>query len=176
MAELAEIHEFHELVAALKARMHELNITMDTLDAIAGLPCRFSAKILAKKPLKGLGPISLGAIIGALGLKLIVVEDEEALSLVRSRLTKRKSPPVLDAPSIILTRTFFRRIGRLGASARNEKMPPERRSEFRTQSCTGAMAITGAGLTGSPARCASATATYGNGMSAIGISYEFLAR
>ena len=69
MTQLAEVREFHELVAVLKGRMLELNITMGTIDAIAGLPDRFCSKIFCSpRPLKGFGPISLGAIIQALGL------------------------------------------------------------------------------------------------------------
>jgi hypothetical protein len=40
--------------------------------------------------MKILGHISLGALLGALGIKLIVVEDPEQLERVQARLTPRK--------------------------------------------------------------------------------------
>jgi hypothetical protein len=58
---------------------------------ISDTSSRYTAKLFAPHPIKGFGPISLGAIIGALAVKLIVAEDEEQLQRVRSRLVKRKA-------------------------------------------------------------------------------------
>ena len=70
----------------LRRRVAELNISLDTLDHIAGLPTRYCAKVLRVQPTRGFGQISLDGLLGALGLMLIVVEDAEALARVQRRL------------------------------------------------------------------------------------------
>jgi hypothetical protein len=64
------------LIATLRARVNDLGTTFECLDDVAGLPARYTAKLLAQRPIKSLGRSSSGAILGALGLKLIVAVDE----------------------------------------------------------------------------------------------------
>jgi hypothetical protein len=66
------------------------------VDEVAGLPQRYTAKLLAPKGLKSLGRISMGPILGALGLKLAVLPDDEALARIRHRLPKSRNGPKLD--------------------------------------------------------------------------------
>jgi hypothetical protein len=87
--ELAIVSEYSELHAALRRRMHELDISRETLNEIAGLQSGYSGKLLAPLPGRILGPISLGAILGALALKLVIIEDPAQLERLRPRLTKR---------------------------------------------------------------------------------------
>jgi hypothetical protein len=89
---LAQVTDYAGLVGALRARCAELNLTFDVLDEIAGLADRYSSKLLtpAIKPSRTLGKMSLGAVLGALGLKLIVVEDPVALAKVQNRYRPRK--------------------------------------------------------------------------------------
>ena len=75
-----------DLRAVMRRRVAELNISLDTLDHIAGLPTRYCAKILRVQPTRGFGQFSLDGLLGALGLMLIVVEDAEALARVQRRL------------------------------------------------------------------------------------------
>ena len=126
----AEVRDYTELIQALKNRMHELGVTMETLDDIAGLPTRYVSKIFAPRAMKTLGKISLGPLIGALGLKLIVAEDAQQLALVRSRLTKRRSAPC-NTPSMTPSiEDFFRRIGALGGHARTLSISSYRRRQI----------------------------------------------
>ena len=123
----AEVRDYSQLIIALKQRMHELGVTMETLDDIAGLPTRYVSKLFAPRAMKTLGKISLGPLIGALGIKLIVAEDAQQLALVRSRLTKRRSAPPSMTPSM---GDFFRRIGALGGHARTLSISPWRRRQI----------------------------------------------
>ena len=75
-----------DLRAVMRRRVAELNISLETLDAIAGLPTRYCSKVLRIQPTRGFGQFSLDGLLGALGLMLIVVEDTEALALVQRRL------------------------------------------------------------------------------------------
>jgi hypothetical protein len=82
-----------ELVAALRARRDELNIPHELIDDIAGLQSGYTSKLLAPIPGKNLGYMSLGAVMGALGIGLVVVEDAARRALVEGRWRQRKRPP-----------------------------------------------------------------------------------
>jgi hypothetical protein len=58
---------------------------------VAGLPLRYTMKLLAPIPIKALGPTSMGPLLGALGLKLVVMEDTEVLEKIRRRLVPSKN-------------------------------------------------------------------------------------
>jgi hypothetical protein len=84
---LATIREYGQLVQALRERAEELNVSRETLDAVSGLQSGYSAKLLCQ--IKGVGRTSLGPLLGAMGVALVLVEDPEALAKVRPRLTQR---------------------------------------------------------------------------------------
>jgi hypothetical protein len=88
------IRDIPDLVAALRARRDELAISHETLDYIAGLQSGYVSKLLAPDPMKGLGPMSLPALLGALGVALVLVDDPEQIERVRDQWIKRKRPPV----------------------------------------------------------------------------------
>jgi hypothetical protein len=75
-----------DLREVFRRRVAELGVSLETVDHIAGLPTRYTAKVLGLQPTRGFGQFSLDGLLGALGLMLIVVEDAEALDLVRARL------------------------------------------------------------------------------------------
>jgi hypothetical protein len=79
-----------DLIEAIRARRDELGITHETIDAIAGLPSGYCSKLLAPEPMKRLGKISIPAMLGALGVALVLVEDTAQIGLVSPRWTKRK--------------------------------------------------------------------------------------
>jgi hypothetical protein len=85
---LATARSYGELIAALRARADELEVSRETIDEVAGLPARYSTKLLGPGALKNLGPMSMGAMLGVLGLKLLVAIDPEARRL---NLPKRRS-------------------------------------------------------------------------------------
>jgi len=88
---LGEAREYHELVAIIRARTNELGTTMEVVDEVAGLPTRYTSKVFAPMAIKILGKVSLGAILGALCVKLTVETDDEQLAKIRHRLTPRKN-------------------------------------------------------------------------------------
>lgn len=93
--------DYDELHALLRARVDELGVTFEGVDAVAGLPQRYTAKLLAPIPMKAIGKTSMGPLLGALGLKLIVAVDDEMLARIEARLTKRARKPS-DAGSTVL--------------------------------------------------------------------------
>jgi hypothetical protein len=86
---IAIVKDYDHLRAAARARMAQLQITFETLDAVSGVQSGYSAKILGPKPSRNFGPMSLSTIFSALGMKLVAVEDPEALAQIRHRLVKR---------------------------------------------------------------------------------------
>jgi hypothetical protein len=63
MAELATVRTYDELLAALRARTDELQITRDTIDAVGGLPDRYAVKLLCPHPIKIMGRVGPHALI-----------------------------------------------------------------------------------------------------------------
>ena len=89
---LAVVHDYNGLITALRARQAELEITNETLDHVAGITPGYAGKLFSPKPIRSMGPMSLWAILGCLGLRLTVETDPEQLAKIRSRLTKRLRP------------------------------------------------------------------------------------
>jgi hypothetical protein len=85
-APLAIVRTTDDLRQLFRQRVAYLGISLETLDAIAGLPVRYSSKLLALEPSKHMGPISFESLLGALGLMLVAWEDAEALRRVQHRL------------------------------------------------------------------------------------------
>jgi hypothetical protein len=88
---LPEITNYSTLIAACRLRADQLQVSRLTLDELAGLPSGYAAKLLALKSRKRIGIESLGALLGALGLKLIAVPID---ARQRARLTKRNESQV----------------------------------------------------------------------------------
>lgn len=129
----APIRSMPELIEALRARRDALNISHETIDAISGLQAGYTSKLLAPQPIKGLGAMSLGALMGALAVGLLLVDDPEQRARVEPRWQKRKRPQKLigqasqasiaaevqenPAPQpVYRSREFMKRISKLGAS------------------------------------------------------------
>jgi hypothetical protein len=98
---LATISTYDELITALRRRAIALSTRLEAIDDVAGLPTRYTTKLLGKT--KVLGPMSFGAMLGALALKLAVMPDDDALARIRHRLPARdpcgRGPPLLAGPS-----------------------------------------------------------------------------
>jgi hypothetical protein len=86
---LAECRDYAQLVRAIRTWIAELGTAGETIDDVAGLPLRYTMKLLAPVPVKGIGRTSLGPLLGALGLKLVVAVDHEVLARIRHRLVAR---------------------------------------------------------------------------------------
>jgi hypothetical protein len=128
---LATVIEYEQLIAAVRARMHEIGVTNETMDAITGLPSGYTGKLIAANGTKSMGKISFGTIIQGLGLKLIVVEDSAATEKMRPRWRQREKIVPDKVLAFASTRRatwlFTSRSGRKAARARAEKLSPDER-------------------------------------------------
>jgi hypothetical protein len=84
-----EVRDYAQLIRAIRSWIAELGTAGETIDDVAGLPLRYTMKLLAPVPVKGIGRTSLGPLLGALGLKLVVAVDHEQLERIRHRLIGR---------------------------------------------------------------------------------------
>lgn len=86
--QLAVVRTWRQLHEALRARSDELGWKRETLDQLANVGDGHFSKLLAPVPLKNLGPRSFEAVLGTLGLKLIVVEDTALVEAMRRRASQ----------------------------------------------------------------------------------------
>jgi len=84
------IRDMAGLVEALRQRRDALDISHETIDEISGLQSGYAGKLLAPRAPRNLSYNSLGLILGALGVGLQVVEDQEQIAKVAKRWQKRK--------------------------------------------------------------------------------------
>ena len=92
---LAVVREYDELIAAVRARMEELEMTFDILDHRSGVQVGYSAKVLGPTPSKRFGPVSLGCILGALRMKMVLVDDPAAVQNHRRKHEKRRMAAIV---------------------------------------------------------------------------------
>lgn len=126
---LAVIADYLDLVNALWERAAALNVSRETLDALSGVQEGYSSKVLAPRPqssMRTLGRASLGAILGALGTELLLVENPHAMIKLSDRLARiggRNLAQVRNGkPSGTRKRWlragYFRALGKRGGKAR----------------------------------------------------------
>jgi hypothetical protein len=87
---VAEIREYGEFTAALRKWIYELDTNYDCVSQIAGLQDRYLNKLVSKSPVRNFGRTSLGPVLGALGLKLILAVDTKQLAKMRPRYERRR--------------------------------------------------------------------------------------
>lgn len=83
---LAEATDYTSLLDAFRARAAELGIARLEIDEIGGLASGYAAKLLGPNPIKTFGRIPL---LGALALKIVIVEDTDMLPRVAGRISHR---------------------------------------------------------------------------------------
>jgi hypothetical protein len=126
-----EIRDYLDLQLALRDRAAELGVSRLTIDEIGGLQSGYSGKLLSVPPRKCLGRVSFGAILQGLGLKLVAVEDPQAMASVSERLVPKKRGDTRSASIDKIVDARLRKtmaeIARRGARARNEALSPDQR-------------------------------------------------
>jgi hypothetical protein len=120
------------LIAAFRAAAAARHIAIgsENVATVSGLPSNYVAKLLQPRPTKRIGAISLGPLLGVLGLKLVVLEDPEAVARFSSRIEQRNGSSVRTAAThqFSLSNRFLKKIGAEGGKARAKKLTPSQRS------------------------------------------------
>jgi hypothetical protein len=127
----AEATNYDELLAAFRARAAERKLVLSdeaTAD-VAGLPAKYLPKLIGSNPVRRIGMISLAPVLGVLGLKILIVEDEEAVARYGSQLKLRNDNLVHGGIlEIRLTDRHMRKIRKRGGQNRWAKLTAKQRS------------------------------------------------
>jgi hypothetical protein len=127
---LAEFTSYDEMLAAVRARVNELDVCGERFDEFAGLPKGYLSKLIGARPIRRMAMTSMQPVLAGLGLKGQFVEDPQGTERLKNRLSRRNGSYVRAAPSIVLTVRFFKRIGRKGAQARVDNSTAEQRRKW----------------------------------------------
>lgn len=120
LRQLAEVNfenGYAGLVAVFRAAAFQQKIAIggDSVAAVSGLCSAYVAKLLSPRPIKRIGVISLGPLLGALGLKLIVAPDPKAIARFGSKLERRREEFVHSATvQFAISRRHLKKNQRLG--------------------------------------------------------------
>jgi hypothetical protein len=91
----ADVSDYTEFVEAVRDRADELMMTRSELDFQAGHQDGYSGKLLGRKHVKRFGFFSLGPALGALGLKILLIEDTAQTAKIRARMKVRSARSAL---------------------------------------------------------------------------------
>lgn len=142
---IAVVRSYDEFMEALRSRIDELQLTHAAIDHISGVQAGYTSKVLAPncdartvtgKRASGrtLGRVSFGSILGALGIAIVVIEDEAALERVKRRLETREQPrqsgALLPAVTIKFSRRYLRRLAAKGGTEAWKHLTPSQRSRI----------------------------------------------
>ncbi len=84
--------DYTGLVDILRERADEMSMSREELDFQAGLQNGYTGKVLSRRHTRHLGIVSLGATLGALGLKMLLIEDTEQAAKILARRKPRERP------------------------------------------------------------------------------------
>jgi hypothetical protein len=131
---IAVVSDLAGLHRAIREWVAEMNVSRETIDHVGGLTAGHSSKLLAPAPLKRFGHVSLGLMLGACGLELWVMLNDEKLRQLKDRLTKKQGKPSAAWNDYVLVQRIARselvERGRKGGLARS-KMPKGKLSQLQ---------------------------------------------
>jgi hypothetical protein len=120
-----------------RAAARRIAITSADVAATAGLASHYIAKLLtpSKNPVRRVGMISLGPLLGILQAKLLLVPDPEAEKLYGARIPQRQESCVHNGvrgvtTEIRFSHKKFRQIQAKGRRSRWDNMSPKQRSAW----------------------------------------------
>jgi hypothetical protein len=130
---LGEVRSYEDLHRIMRERANELKLSRNSIDAISGLQPGYAAKLLSPRPIKKLGALSMSLVLPVLGIKVVVMLDEQKTRDLQGRITNStmQDPHMRSAAThFSLSHKFLRKIGRKGGIARRAKISSERASEL----------------------------------------------
>lgn len=129
---IATCTDMDGLLAAFRARAEALNVSRATIDDVSGLQSGYTGKLLANPPIKNVGAMSLGPLLGALGLAIVLVEDADQMRRIKSRMSERNAAQVRN--TIVSSRIprwlFNSRKGRRAVLKRWDSTTPAQRKRI----------------------------------------------
>jgi hypothetical protein len=138
-AEITYPNAYTRMISAFRDRAAQRQIPMSSAAVadVAGMPSYYFPKLLQANPVRRVGIHSLPSILAILGLKIILVEDEEAVRLYGPRIpvTNESCARMLTVKAgrgkqQLVSVRLLRKIAPLGGAARNRSLSSARRSQI----------------------------------------------
>jgi hypothetical protein len=131
---IAEFSDFGSLHEALRSCRTARSISFTTMDEIVGTSGNYYSKVLSLNGQRKLTLQSFCWALAGLGLRCLIVNDEEGLKRVEARLKPRNSAVVRSAshvnPSVALSSRVLALAGRKGGKRRWENVSPSERKKL----------------------------------------------
>lgn len=129
---IAEFSDYNGMLGALRLRAKERNLALSAEENadVSGLPNKYLAKLLGANPIRRLGAISMGPVLAVLGVKLVMVEDAEALKRYAAQV-KSHNPNLIHGNTtyFVMTERKLRKNQAKGRKSRWGNMTREQRSK-----------------------------------------------
>jgi hypothetical protein len=93
---IGSFHDYGSFVALLRQRKERLGLSNEALDELAGFTRGHVDKLLGPVPVKGIGAVTFGPLLDALGLSGTLFADPAKAARLAGRWEKRKAALVRD--------------------------------------------------------------------------------
>jgi hypothetical protein len=127
---IAVVRGYDSLRAAIADWCTEAGITRAELDARAGLTDGHSGKLLSARAVSKFGNLTLGPVLQATGLAILIVQDDEALALIEQYLNARADACDGNSPPNHWRTNKNSKWGRRMSARRTLALTPDRRREI----------------------------------------------
>jgi hypothetical protein len=135
---IAEIGDYRQLIGAMRLRAQQRQIALggEHVAAVAGLPRGYLQKLIGpqqktRKNVRRIGIISLGPVLTVLGVKLLMVEDLEAIARYGGRIPHRVDRAVRSGTwEFSISRRHMAKIQRKGGQNRMAGLSKDQRREL----------------------------------------------
>jgi hypothetical protein len=138
-AEITYPNAYTRMISAFRDRAAQRHIAMSSAAVadVAGVANYYFPKLLQANPVRRVGINSLGPLLAVLGLKIILVEDIEAVTRYGPRIpvatescTRMLTVRAGRGKQQLVSVKMLRRIAPLGGAARNRSLSPAQRSQI----------------------------------------------
>lgn len=102
IAEVRSQDGWDGMIEAFRLAVEARGTTYENTGDLAGLAPRYVNKLLAPVPVRDIGRTSLGPLLGALAVKLVMVDDDEMMAALAKRMKPRKAGPSRHASEAML--------------------------------------------------------------------------
>jgi hypothetical protein len=135
---IAEFTSYDEMLAAVRARVAELDVCGERFDEFAGLPRGYLSKLIGVRPVRRISHTSLQPVLAGLGLKGQFVVDPIGTARLKSRVVPRNNSFSRTVYTLwALTDRKWAQIQKLGRKARWKKLTKAERSAIMREVRTG---------------------------------------
>jgi len=108
--------DYEALLEGFTDRIEDLNVSRITIDEAGEFTPGHSSKILCNPPMKMLGMRTLGKMLKATGMALVLVVDDERFAPIKAQMSKRRRrvPAIggIERPTWLFTKDKAREMGK----------------------------------------------------------------